>query len=54
MELPKFIKYADEMLMYQIITHKMLMGNEVSKDTLETICDDADEVNKYIEQQKIK
>lgn len=53
MELPKFIKYADEMLMYQIITHKMLMGNEVSKYTLETICDDADEVNKYIEQQKL-
>ena len=53
MESPKYIKYADEMLMYWVMTNDMLMGNKVSRDTLEFVCDDKEEVEKYLAQQEL-
>ena len=50
---PKYIKYAEELLVYWDMTHDMLMGNKVSKDTLEFVCDDEEEIEKYLKQQEL-
>ena len=53
MDIPKYIKYAEELLSYWDITHNMLIGNNVSKESLEFICEDKEEVEKYLYQQEL-
>ena len=48
MELPKYIKYADELMMYWIITNDMLLGNTFDTSVFNDICDDEKEKKKYL------
>ena len=47
-ELPKYIKYADEMLMYWVMTNDMLLGNTFDTSVFEDICSNDEEIKKYL------
>src|SRR5574344_1207449 len=47
-ELPKYIKYAEELLMYWNMTNDMLLGNTFDTSVFEDICSNDEEIKKYL------
>lgn len=52
-ELPKYIKYAHELLLYWVVMNDMLLGNKVDSEIFKEFCCDEEEIIKYLEQQEL-